>query len=183
MTWLRGVRSSQSHEMMHSPRLIDFVQKLTTLKPYRSKGASVCLTSDEQIAPMALVLMAERMHAIQTKVICLNVKIEEVPHVPEDQRHSMQDMGQGIYVIILKYGYRDQINLPNDLAALFPTDTTIDDYGYLINRWSIEVAHGAGWAVWRKRLFALLMRNATPQARMFAMPPDRVIEIGTRLIL
>lgn len=183
MTWIRGVSSIKSYEMTHSQQLSDFVKNLAALKPYRSKGTAVCLTSDEQIAPMALVMMAERLHAIQTKVICLNVKIEEVPRVPEDQRHSMQDMGQGIYIIVLKYGYSDQINLPNELAKLFPTDTTIDHYGYIINRWSIELARGAGWAVWRKRLFALLLRNATPQARMFDMPPDRVIEIGTRLVL
>jgi len=127
--------------------------------------------------------MAERLHAVQAKIICLNIKIEEVPRVPEEQRHTMQDMGQGIYLVILKYGYRDQINLPDELAKLFPTDTSIDHYGYIINRWSLEVAHGAGWAVWRKRLFVLLMRNSTPQARMFAMPPDRVIELGARLIL
>ena len=183
MTWIRGVSSIKSYEMTHSQQLSDFVKNLAALKPYRSKGTAVCLTSDEQIAPMALVMMAERLHAIQTKVICLNVKIEEVPRVPEDQRHSMQDMGQGIYIIVLKYGYSDQINLPNELVKLFPTDTTIDHYGYIINRWSIELARGAGWAVWRKRLFALLLRNATPQARMFDMPPDRVIEIGTRLVL
>ena len=183
MTWIRGVSSIKSYEMTHSQQLSDFVKNLAALKPYRSKGTAVCLTSDEQIAPMALVMMAERLHAIQTKVICLNVKIEEVPRVPEDQRHSMQDMGQGVYIIVLKYGYSDQINLPNELAKLFPTDTIIDHYGYIINRWSIELARGAGWAVWRKRLFALLLRNATPQARMFDMPPDRVIEIGTRLVL
>lgn len=183
MTWLRGVSSIKSYEMTHSQQLSDFVKNLAALKPYRSKGTSVCLTSDEQIAPMALVLMAERLHAIQTKVVCLNVKIEEVPRVPEDQRHSLQDMGQGIYLLVLRYGYSDQINLPNELAKLFPADTTIDHYGYIINRWSIEVARGAGWAVWRKRLFALILRNATPQARMFDMPPDRVIELGVRLIL
>lgn len=183
MTWLRGVRSIQSHEVRQSQFLTDFVDKLSTLKPFRGNGTSVCLTSDEQIAPMALVLMAERLHAVQAKIICLNIKIEEVPRVPEEQRHTMQDMGQGIYLVILKYGYRDQINLPDELAKLFPTDTSIDHYGYIINRWSLEVAHGAGWAVWRKRLFVLLMRNSTPQARMFAMPPDRVIELGARLIL
>lgn len=183
MTWLHGVRSIQSFEMTHSQQLSDFIKKLATLKPFRGEGTSVCLTSDEKIAPMALVLMAERLHALQKKVICLNIKIDEVPRVPEEQRHSMQELGQGIYLIILRYGYRDQINLPDELAKLFPADSTIDHYSYLINRWSIELSHGAGLAVWRNRLFALLLRNSTPQARMFAMPPDRVIEIGARLIL
>ena len=183
MTWLRGARSIQSYELTHSQKLSDFVKKIAILKPYRSDGTSVYLTSDETIAPMALVLMAERLHAMQQKIICLNIKIEEVPRVPEDQRHNMQELGQDIYLIILRYGYSDQINLPEELAKLFPTDTTVDHYSYLINRWSLEVARGAGWAVWRKRMFALLLRNSTPQARMFAMPPDRVIEIGARLIL
>lgn len=69
------------------------------------------------------------------------------------------------------------------LERLFPEDDTQHRYGYLINRWSVDFDRGGGWALWRKKLFALLLRNATPQARMFQMPPDRVLEVGSRLVL
>ncbi|UOD49879.1 potassium transporter Kup [Orrella daihaiensis] len=181
-TWMRGVQAILSHEQRHSQLLAEFVQKLQTIQPYRSKGTAVCLTSDDQVAPMALVLMGERLHAVPEKVICLHVVIEEVPRVTPSHRQTLKDMGQGIYLLILKYGYGDQINLPAQLEHLFPQDDPTNRYGYLINRWSVDFEPG-GWALWRKKLFALLLRNATPQSRMFEMPPDRVIEMGSRLIL
>jgi KUP system potassium uptake protein len=36
-------------------------------------------------------------------------------------------------------------------------------------------------AVWRKRLFAAISRNATNAAAYFRLPSDQVIEIGTRV--
>lgn len=183
MTWMRGVNAIQSHEQKNSQRLDDFVKKLSVLQPFRGPGTAVCLTSNEEVAPMALVLMGERLHAIPQKVICLHVTVQEVPRVPPSRRRNLQNLGQGIYLVTLKYGYSDEINLPTELEQLFPHDDTLNRYGYLINRWSIDFEDGHGWALWRKKLFALLLRNATPQARMFQMPPDRVMEMGSRLVL
>lgn len=183
MTWMRGARAIETHEQKHSQSLSDFVEKLSTLKPFRSQGTAVYLTSDDTVAPMALVLMGERLHAVPEKVICLHVNIQEVPRVRQSDRRSIKELGQGIYLLTLNYGYNDQINLPDELEQLFPDDDPYHRYGYLINRWSVDFEQGSGWALWRKKLFALLLRNATPQARMFQMPPDRVIEMGSRLIL
>lgn len=182
-TWMRGVIAIQDHEQKNSQLLTEFVQKLATLQPYRGKGTAVCLTSDDQVAPMALVLMGERLHAVPEKVICLHVKVEEVPRVPKSDRQSLKDLGQGVYLLTLQYGYSDQINLTAQLEALFPNDDPRHRYGYLINRWSVDFDREGGWALWRKKLFALLLRNATPQARMFEMPPDRVMEMGSRMVL
>jgi KUP system potassium uptake protein len=181
--WIKGLRAIQAHESQHSQLLAEFLDKLKTIQPYRSEGTAVCLTSDERIAPMALVRMGERLHTIPQKVICLNIVIEEVPRVPLSHRASLTDMGQDIYLVILKYGYSDRINLPADLHKLFPQDDTRTDYGYVLNRWAIEVDHAGGWSVWQKRLFAVLLRNAAPNARIFEMPTDRVMEIGARLVL
>lgn len=183
MTWMRGVGAIQSHEQKHSQLLTEFVQKLETLQPFRGRGTAVCLSSNDDVAPMALVLMGERLHAVPEKVICLHVRVEESPRAPKGARHHLKDLGQGIYLVTLMYGYSEEINLPAELKQLFPEDDTHDRYGYLINRWSIDFDHGGGWALWRKKLFALLLRNATPQARMFQMPPDRVMEMGSRLVL
>ena len=182
-TWMRGVSAIQSHEQIHSQLLEDFVQKLAALKPFRSKGTAVCLTSNDEVAPMALVLMGERLHAVPEKIICLHVSVKEVPRVPKPERQTVRDLGQGIYLVTLSYGFSEEINLPAELERIFPDDDTRNRYGYLINHWSVDFDQGSSGALWRKKLFALLLRNATPQARMFQMPPDRVMEIGSRLVL
>lgn len=38
-------------------------------------------------------------------------------------------------------------------------------------------------ARWRKRLFAWMSRNAQPASDFFRLPPGRVIEIGTQIVI
>jgi len=106
-----------------------------------------------------------------------------VPFVADSERSTLADRGQGIYSLILHYGYRDRIRIAQELKSLFPEDDPQNDYGYLINRWSLDVDKGGDWSRWRKRLFVYLFRNAPAQWRLFEMPPTRVVEIGERLIL
>ena len=38
-------------------------------------------------------------------------------------------------------------------------------------------------ANWREHLFAWLTRNAQPASEFFKIPPNRVIEIGTQVVI
>lgn len=181
-TWIQGVRHIAAYERKHSQTLIEFTERIKQIDPLRSKATAICLTSDLSVAPMSLVLIAQRLQTVPEKVVCLNIEIEEVPKVAPNQRHTMEDLGQGIYAVNLKYGYNERIILPIELAKLFPDEHDQSLHTYFINRWTFDIRRG-DWAVWRKRLFVLAMRNATPQAGMFEMPPPRVIEIGARMTI
>lgn len=183
LTWIRGARTIQTRESQLSQPLTDFVAGLSAANVHRGPSTVVCLSSDEMATPTSLMLMSERLHVVPKKVICLTVKVAEMPFVPASIRHDLKDMGQGIYCLVLHYGYRDRIRIAPELQKIFPQDNVAHDYGYLINRWSLDINHGDGWSIGRKRLFAYLFRNAPAQWRVFEMPPQRVIELGERLIL
>lgn len=183
LTWVRGVASIQSREAAQSQPLQMFVQQLQPATTFRNHSTVVCLSSDETVTPGALMLMSKRLSVVPEKVICLTVKVLEVPFVDGTERCEMKELGQGIYSVVLHYGYRDRIRIAAELKAQFPDDDPIQDYGYLINRWSLAADKGDGWAVWRKRLFVYLFRNAPAQWRVFEMPEQRVVELGQRLIL
>jgi KUP system potassium uptake protein len=36
-------------------------------------------------------------------------------------------------------------------------------------------------SVWRKKLFAVMARNALSAAAFFQLPPNRVVELGTQI--
>jgi len=183
LTWIRGVASIQSRESEQSQPLQTFVQQLQPAATFRNHSTVVCLSSDETVTPGVLTLMSKRLSVVPEKVICLTVKVLEVPFVNATERCELTDLGQGIYSVVLHYGYRDRIRIAAELKAQFPDDDPIQDYGYLINRWSLAAGKGDGWAVWRKRLFVYLFRNAPAQWRVFEMPEQRVVELGQRLIL
>ena len=49
---------------------------------------------------------------------------------------------------------------------------------YYVDHVTVLPSGAARMARWRKQLFALLYRNATPVARSYNIPPDRVVEVG-----
>lgn len=181
-TWIRGVRSITAYEQKHSQTLATFTERVKEIDPFRSKGTAICLTSDPTIAPTSLVLITEKLRAVPENVVCLNIEIDEVPTVKPSQRRVIENLGQGIYAVTLRYGYNDRIILPREIAKLLPDGDNQSQRSYFINRWTFDIRPG-DWAVWRKRLFILVFRNATPAGGMFEMPTNQVIEIGTRMTI
>ena len=183
LTWIQGASAIKAREAQKSQPLQAFMARLQPTHFHRNPSTVVCLSSDETMTPMALKLMSQRLKVIPETVICLTVKVREVPFVHLDDRHELKDLGQGIYSLVLHYGYRDRVRISDELKALFKDDDPAHDYGYLINRWSLDARKGEGWGIWQKRLFIYLFRNAPSQWRMFEMPPQRVVELGERLML
>jgi KUP system potassium uptake protein len=53
---------------------------------------------------------------LHERVIILNVKVEEVPHVSGERRVEFHEAGAGFYRMILHYGFMDEVDIPADLA-------------------------------------------------------------------
>ena len=182
-TWRKGVDAITDCERQINRPLSDFLKAVDGQALHRSPGTGVYLTSDELIAPSALVLQAERLQVMPEKVICLHIDVLEVPFVRPQDQLKVQAMGNEIYNVTLEYGYRDTLNIPEALRLAFPKDDPVNDYDYTSNRHALEVQPGNGWSVWRKRLFLLMFRNAIAQSRQFQMPANRVLELGSRLVI
>jgi KUP system potassium uptake protein len=182
-TWRRGVEAITECERQINRSLSEFLKAVDGQALHRSPGTGVYLTSDESIAPSALVLQVERLQVMPQKVICLHIDVLEVPFVQPQEQVKVQPLGNGVYSVNLEYGYRDTLNIPEALRLAFPEDDPVNEYDYTSNRHAIEVQVGNGWAVWRKRLFSLMFRNAIAQSRQFQMPANRVLELGSRLVI
>jgi KUP system potassium uptake protein len=57
------------------------------------------------------------------------------------------------------------------------------DTSYYLGRETLLTTGKSGMAHWRKRLFAVLSRNAQPATAFFGLPPNRVVEMGTQIEL
>jgi KUP system potassium uptake protein len=183
VNWRKGVEAIVECERQIDRPLIEFLKDIVQRSLYRSPGTGVYLTSDESIAPSALVAQAERLHVMPKKVICLHIEVLETPFVSDQDRYQVQALGDGIYKVNVEYGFRDTLDIPEALRRVFPEDDPVNDYDYTSNRHALEVQPGQGWAVWRKRFFLVLFRNAISQSRAFQMPANRVLELGSRLVI
>jgi KUP system potassium uptake protein len=54
---------------------------------------------------------------------------------------------------------------------------------YYLGRETLLTSGTSKLAVWRKRIFALMSRNAQTATAFFNIPPNRVVELGTQVQL
>jgi KUP system potassium uptake protein len=92
-------------------------------------------------------------------------------------------MGQGFYRMVLHYGFMDEADIP---AALAVEDRAGGPFkametSYFLSRQTLIPSARPGMALWREKLFALLVRNAQSAMEFFKLPTNRVIELGSQL--
>jgi KUP system potassium uptake protein len=147
----------------------------------RVPGAAYYLTADSGQVPWALLINLRHNNALHEQVVLLHVNVELVPHVSPARRATFTMHEKGFAEVTLHYGFRDRINVPQDLESriLHRRGFIEDDITYLLGREEVyATTPRPGMPLWRARLFALMNRNAPTVTQLFHLPHDHVIEIG-----
>ena len=79
---------------------------------HRVRGTAVFLSTSADTVPSALLHNLKHNQVLHERVLILNVKVEEVPHVPPAKRLEVHDAGKGFYRVILHYGFMDEVDVP-----------------------------------------------------------------------
>ncbi len=185
MTWRAG-RLLLRQRMQADERPIDaFLAELATSPPARVPGTAVFLTSTGPDTPRALVHNVAHNHVLHEHVVLFTAITEGRPTVPAGERLEITDLGHGITRIVAHRGFQEEGDIPAALEASRLEGVDIDpaNASYFLNHVSVAAGGAPGMQRWRKRLFALLNRNASGAAEFFALPADRVVELGTRIEL
>ena len=69
------------------------------------------------------------------------------------------------------------------LARYHALALDVAECSFFLSRQSVVVLTGRGMRRWRQRLFSWMLRNAQPASDFFHIPPNRVIEIGTQVVI
>jgi KUP system potassium uptake protein len=59
-----------------------------------------------------------------------------------------------------------------------PMDTT-----FFASREALTANADQGMALWRDKLFLVMSRNATPATEFFSIPGNRLVELGTQVVI
>jgi KUP system potassium uptake protein len=103
--------------------------------------------------------------------------------VPRNQQVTVKPLGQGIFDVVVRYGFMEDPNVPDALALACEHGLEVDtaDVTYFLGRETLIVTKTAGMALWRERLFVLMARNAVRAISFFRLPPERVVELGVQV--
>ncbi|HEX6099263.1 MAG TPA: potassium transporter Kup [Thermoanaerobaculia bacterium] len=159
-----------------------FLGELAGGRIVRVRGTAVFLTRQQHGIPTALLHNIKHNKVVHERVVLLSVNVEETPHLAENERHEWIDLGQGVYRLILRFGFMEDPNLPRILAGIEgPVSFNPMTTSYFLGRETLVAARAKGMAAWRQQLFAWMTRNATSASNFFSLQPNQVIELGAQV--
>jgi KUP system potassium uptake protein len=180
-TWKRGSRIVNQREQGLEQDLASVVAKCGAASPPRAPGTAFFMSANPNGAPDALIINYQYSGVIHERVVLVNVAVEDVPHVNDERRVTVEELGQGFRKVSVRFGFMEEPNVPSALARLRDAPEPIDpDSGpYYISRTKVVPSDFPGMALWREQLYAVMQRNAVSASDFFRLPPTRVVEIGT----
>jgi KUP system potassium uptake protein len=183
ITWNQGRQLLIDHLRSAAIPLHPFLESLFANPPTRVAGTAVFLTADPTGVPHALLHNLSHNQVLHEKVVFLTVEYLEIPVVPVDNRLSVMPLMQNCYQITVRYGFKDQPNLPYalELCKSYGLEFEPLRTSYFLSREIVVPSPGTGMAQWRERLFATMARNASNAAEYFKLPANRVLELGARV--
>ena len=118
-------------------------------------------------------------------LVFLSVETGEIPYVDADERAQVRKLADGVFQVVLSYGFMEEIDVPDALGRLAGEGPTFKpmETSYFLGRETLIASRRPGMAIWRERLFAVMARNAGSAGTFFRLPPNRVVELGAQIEL
>ncbi len=184
-TWRRGRDLVREHVNRDSLRIEHFVQSVMVDPPVRVTGTAIFMTPSNEFMPPALLHNLKHNKVLHGRNVLLSVETLNVPRADEGERVAYTDLGHGFVRLSLRFGYMENPNVPNALKRwpipgpeFDPMDTT-----FFASRESLTASADKGMALWRDKLFLFMSRNATPATEYFGIPGNRLVELGTQVVI
>jgi len=185
LTWRRGQEIVTRNRVAEEGPLQEFVTALheAAEPPLRVPGTAVFLNATGDTTPLALRYNVEYNKVLHQCVVVVTLATAGVPHVAPEERLEIDDLlfsDDGIFLVRGTYGFQDKQHIPAllRLARERGVDLDVDCATYFLSRITITPAGGGGMAMWRKRLFTAISRNAASPVGFFGLPEDRVVSLG-----
>jgi KUP system potassium uptake protein len=182
-TWAKG-RALMRARLAESALPLPVFIKSVANSVHRVRGTSVFLSTSADVVPAALLHNLKHNQVLHERVLILNVKVEDVPHVAPERRIEVDEAGHGFFRVILHYGFMQDVDVPRDLATINTCGEPFNmmSTSFFLGRQKLITSHKhPGMALWREKLFAWMLKSSESAMEFFKLPTNRVVELGSQL--
>ncbi|MET4684250.1 potassium transporter Kup [Brevundimonas faecalis] len=182
-TWVRGTQILTEKTRKDSLPLHDLIEMLKARPPHRAPGTAIFLTSDPEVAPVALMHNLKHNKVLHEKNVILTVHTADRPRVSDNHRVTMEPISDDFKRLTITYGFMETPNVPRALGLCRKQGLKFDimSTSFFLGRRSVVPSARQGMPLWQDKLFIFLMRNAANPTDFFHIPPGRVVELGTQV--
>ena len=185
LTWVRGSKSLMRATRKNEADLEWLVRKLDAKPPHRVPGTAVFLTGDPNSAPTSLMHNLKHNRVLHERNIILTIKTEETPRVARHERIEIHRVADTFIRVIAHYGFMETPSVPKILDLCRRKDLNIDmsATSFFLSRRSLKTTMKSEMPRWQERLFIWLAGRAEDATEYFRIPSDRVVEVGTQVMV
>jgi KUP system potassium uptake protein len=185
VTWVRGAQILTEKTRRDSVPLDDLIEMLKARPPNRAKGNAIFLTSTPEFAPVALMHNLKHNKVLHEHNAIMTVRTAETPRVADADRVQIETVNSDFTRVTLSYGFMESPNLPHALQLCRKRGLKFDIMAtsFFLGRRSLVPAAHSRMPGWQDKLFIFLMKNSANPTDFFRIPPGRVVELGTQVMV
>ena len=184
-TWKRGSQMVKERTSGESIELEPFIDALLISEPVRVMGTSVFMAAENTHVPNAMLHNLMHNKVLHERVFVVSVEVFDVPYVPEIDRVEIKALKGGFYRLTVQYGFKDEPDIPLALSLCAEQGLVVDmmETSFFLGRETLIPRVAAGMMQWREKFFVYMYRNASSATSFYKIPSNRVVELGTQVVL
>jgi KUP system potassium uptake protein len=187
-TWKRGTKLLHDKTRHTDIPLLAFVKSIERKSehaPVSVPGTAVFLTSDPESTPAALLHNIKHNHVLHAQNFILTIRTASVPVVPMDQRVSASSISERFSLLEMHFGFMETQNVSQALGLFRKTGLKFDimSTSFYLGRRKLVPDAESGMPHWQDRLFIVLANAAIDPSDYFRLPTNRVVELGSHVII
>ncbi len=182
-TWNRGRKLVSQEMAKQSIPMDDFIKAIDGV--HRIEGTAVFMTSSKEGVPPALLHNLKHNQVLHERVALITIQTADTPHVNDLDRIYVHRMGKGFMRIIARFGFMESPDIPAvlDMCKHHGERFDLMETTFYLSRETIVPSMTKRMTMLRARLFAVMSKNATSASDFFRIPTNRVVELGTQLVI
>ncbi len=144
----------------------------------REAGGAVFLTENSEKVPMVGKHPWLRAHVRHENILLLRVETTKRSYVPETDRFSLEELGNGIFRGVLRFGFMQRPDVWDALDGKLPFN---QECAVFFLPQVIAAGPLSNWRGLLRRVTQFLARTGLSPIEYFELPPSQVVSVGLQV--
>lgn len=187
-TWKRGTKilhDKTRHTDIPLASFVKSIERKSEHAPVSVPGTAIFLTSDPESTPAALLHNIKHNHVLHAQNFILTIRTANTPIVSKDHRVTASSLSERFSLLEMNFGYMETQNVSQALGLFRKTGLKFDimSTSFYLGRRKLVPDAQSGMPHWQDRLFIALANAAIDPSDYFRLPTNRVVELGSHVII
>jgi len=187
-TWKRGteiLHAKTRHIDIPLASFIKSIERESEHAPVSVPGTAIFLTSDPDSTPAALLHNIKHNHVLHQQNLILTIRTANTPTVLKEERVSVRQLSERFAQLEMRFGFMETQNVSQALGLFRKSGLKFDimSTSFYLGRRKLVPDAQSGMPHWQDRLFIALANAAIDPSDYFRLPTNRVVELGSHVII